>query len=149
MLTLWSDIDRALFPRMRRREDAFQTFERLFDELNRGGRTAHAAQARMNLANTGEELVFTAELPGVSEENVELTVHNDVLSLRVERRLEAPEGMRLHRRERREWTLQRSISLPVPVDNERTKAVLKDGILRVQMAIAPEHEPKKITVSAN
>lgn len=148
MLTLWSDIDRALFPHMRPRQDALRSFERIFDELSRGGRNAPSGHARMHLANTGEELVFTAELPGVSEENVELTVHNDVLSLRVERHLTVPEGMRLHRRERRDWTMQRSISLPVPVDNERTKAVLKDGVLTVRMAVAPEHEPKKITVSA-
>jgi HSP20 family protein len=102
----------------------------------------------MHLANTGEELVFTAELPGVSFEDIDLTVHNDVLSLRVERKVSVPEGMRLHRRERRDWTLQRSFSLPVAVDAERTKAVLKDGVLNVRMAVAPEHEPKKITVSA-
>lgn len=145
MLTLWSDIDRALFPRTRRREDVHHTFERLFDEWTRASRTS---RNRMALANKGDELVFTAELPGVSEERIELTVHNDVLSLRVERTLEVPEGHQLHRRERQDWSVQRSISLPVPVDSERTKAVVKDGVLTVRMAIAPEHEPRKIAVKA-
>jgi HSP20 family protein len=150
MLTLWSDFDRAFFRRpsgarelnwLRAVENALtQTApQRFWDER----------WPRTNLIDTGKELVFMAELPGVDEKDVELNIHKDVLNVQASRKIELPERATLHRQERGSWTFQRSISLPVPVDSERTKAVLKDGVLTVTMAISPEHEPKRISVGAD
>ena len=137
MFTLWSDFDRAFFGspffRLRRRPQ---------EQLSESG------WGRMNLIDKGDDLHFVAELPGVSEDSIEATVHNDVLTVRADRSLEAVEGLSTHRQERRSFRFQHSISLPVPVDAERTAAKIKDGILRITMAKAPEHKPRQISVTA-
>ena len=135
MFTLWSDFDRAFFGspffRIHRRPQ-----ERLSDVV----------RGRMNLLDKGDDLYFVAELPGVAEDSIEATVHNDVLTVRAERNLEATGALRVHRQERRSFRFQQSISLPVPVDAERTTANVKDGVLRITMGKAPEHKPRQINV---
>lgn len=149
MFTLWGDFDRTFFhsPFLRRLgvgSDLGRRFERILEESQ--GNT-HRGWSRMNLVDQGDEIVFIAELPGIDEDHIEATVHADVLTVRAERTLAPPEGHRVHRQERGGYSFQRSVSLPVPVDPEQTKANLKDGILRVTLAKAPEHQPRQITVS--
>jgi len=144
MFTLWSDLlndfDRALLGNslLSLRRAAAREASGRFE----------SGWGRVNLLDQGDELVFVAELPGVKESDVEATVHHDVLTVRAERRLDRPENLRVHRQERGSFRFQHSISLPVPVDNERTKANLKDGVLKITMAKAPEHKPRQISVQA-
>ena len=144
MFTLWSDLDRALFGNrmgLARANSIGRQLEELLTERR-------ADAGRMNLWDQGEELVFVAELPGVDENHVEATVHREVLTIRAERNLDGAEG-RAHRQERRPYQIQRSISLPTPVDADKIKATMKDGILKIHMAKAPEHKPRQITVNGN
>ena len=137
MFTLWSDFDRAFFGspwlglRRRAREQSTYT---------------ESGWGRMNLVDKGDEFLFVAELPGVSEDSIEATVHNDVLTVSAKRKLAQDESFRVHRQERRPFHFQHSISLPIPVDAERTAANVKDGILRITLAKAPEHKPRQISV---
>ncbi|MDX9719522.1 MAG: Hsp20/alpha crystallin family protein [Myxococcota bacterium] len=149
MFTLWTDIDRAFFgnPWHRTRRSSQQLarqVERLFESGMGMGNSWH----RVNLLDKGEHFEFVAELPGVTEQDIEVNVHQDVLTVRAQRRLQPKEGWTAHRNERSNYSFQRSVSMPTPVDAELTKAVLKDGILRVQMAKAPEHKPRQIAVTA-
>ena len=139
MFTLWSDFDRAFFRnpwlglRRRAREQA----------------TAYApGRGRKNIIDKGDDLVFVAELPGVSEDNIDATVHNDVLTIRAERKIESGQDMRAHGQERRSFSFRHSISLPTPIDPEKTNANIKDGILKVTMSKAPEHKPRQISVQS-
>jgi len=145
MFTLWSDLfnefDRALLG------NSLVSLRRAATGRDTCGRY-ESGWGRVNLLDQGDELVFVAELPGVKESDIEATVHHDLLTVRAERRLDRPENLRLHRQERGSYRFQHSISLPVPVDNERTKANLKDGVLTITMAKAPEHKPRQITVQA-
>lgn len=139
MFTLWSDFDRAFFgnPWLGLRRRAREQTTRY-----------ESGWGRMNLIDKGDDLVFVAELPGVVEDSIDATVHNDVLNIRAERKIEPAPDMRVHRQERRSFSFQHSISLPIPVDAERTAANIKDGVLRITMSKAPEHKPRQITVQA-
>jgi HSP20 family protein len=81
-----------------------------------------------------DEIVLRAELPGISLEDVDLQMKDDVLVLRGERRFEQEtKKENYHRVERAYGTFSRSFKLPGIVDREKIKAKLKDGVLEVKL----------------
>jgi HSP20 family protein len=156
----WSDIDRTLdmMDELRRRMDFMFTepergraarpgFRALFDDADRPAR-APSAWPAVNLFDTGGCLVLEADVPGLSEKEIYLSVQDDVLTLKGERKSDAPAGYAAHRRERAPIQFARSFALPCRVDLEKTSAVVKDGVLTVTMAKAPEAQPRQIQVQA-
>jgi HSP20 family protein len=100
-------------------------------------------------ADSTAAYVLRAELPGVSEKDIELSVTGNTLSLKAERKLEAPQGHSAHRTERSGWTLARSLELPVQVDSSAVVAELKHGILTVTLPKSKEALPKQISVKVS
>jgi len=101
----------------------------------------------MNAWTTDEEEVVTATLPGLSPDEVELTIVNDVLTLSGERKSEEPaEETRYHRRERVDGKFSRSIQLSFPVDSDKVTAAYENGILTVRLPRAEADKPRKISV---
>lgn len=135
----FADLDRTLatFAQMRRRMDA------MWREAERSG-SGH----RMSLDDRGDAWVLEAELPGVSAEDLELTLTGPVLQLRARRQVQVPEGFTAHRRERRSFEVARSITLPSRVDGEGVTAQARDGIVTVVLPKAAEARPKSIPVKA-
>ena len=85
----------------------------------------------------------------MSEADIELTLDAEVLSISGERKAVAPEGYSVHRRERPHVKFARSVTLPCKVDVEKTKASVKDGVLTITLAKAPEATPRRIAVQAS
>lgn len=104
---------------------------------------------RANLIDNGSSITVTAEVPGLSEKDINLSLNQDVLTLAGERKTEAPEEYITHRRERAAVQFSRSFSLPCAVDPEHTTATVKDGILTVTLEKAKEAQPRQITVKAS
>ena len=104
----------------------------------------------VNVEETKEEILLSAELPGMGIDDVEIEVENNVLSLRGEKKIEAQEkdDRRFHVWERCSGSFQRQFTLPRTVQTEEINANFKDGILFVQMPKAPEAKPKKIAIKA-
>ena len=103
----------------------------------------------LSCADTGASLVFEADLPGLDEKDVQLEVHQDVLTLRGERRQDAPQGWLVHRQERAPVKFSRSFTLPCKVDLEKSTARLKDGVLTLTLVKATEARPRQIAVNAH
>jgi HSP20 family protein len=87
------------------------------------------------------------ELPGVSQEDVEITVHNRVLTIKAARR--EPEGRTYTYNGRTFGRFERSVVLPVSVDSEHVEASLTDGILRLTLPKHPDARAKKITLKSS
>jgi len=104
---------------------------------------------RANLCDNGATLTVTAEVPGLSDKDVTLSLNQDVLTLAGERRSEVPEGYLAHRQERPTVQFSRSFALPCAVDPERASATVKDGILTVSLEKAKEAQPRQISVKAS
>lgn len=121
-------------------------FERVFEDMDREWRPERAL--RPVFADRGEALELTAEIPGVSEKDVTLTLNQDVLTLGLKRTVTAPEGYRPHRQERAGFQATRSYALPCRIDPEKVRANLKDGILTVRLGKAAEAVPRRVTVNA-
>jgi len=93
-----------------------------------------------------DHFFIEAELPGVREEDVEVTVHNSMLFIRGERRPE--EGRRYLYNGRSFGRFERVMTLPEAVKTDDVQATLKDGILFLSLPKSPEAKPKKIALQA-
>lgn len=93
-------------------------------------------------------MIVRASLPGFKKEEVDVQVHEGVLSIRGQRTEEATQtSERYHRRERRTGLVSRLISLPETVNGEDVKAELKDGVLTLRLPKTPKEQPRKVQIS--
>jgi len=149
MLTRWYDIDRE----MAALNELHRRVNRLFGDegfARRGPTALTGSWPLANLYDTGNVLTALIQVPGVSEKELNIEVHNDVLTIGGERKVDAPEGYKVHRSERGMGTrkFSRSFGLPIRVDPEKTTAKLVNGLLTVTMEKHPDSQPRKIEVSA-
>jgi HSP20 family protein len=113
------------------------------------GRTPFGSAPAMNVRADHDKVTVTAELPGVSLEDVDVSVVGRRLTLRGERRTSEPAaGGRYHRRERESGRFGRAVTLPYPVEVNAVTAALKDGVLTVTLPRAETDRPRKIAVQA-
>lgn len=155
MLNRFTDFDRtfAVMDELRRRMD------RLFDEGDVAPRAQlrgefdmprrYVSGPRIHLFDTGSALVVKADLPGMNEKELHLSLNQDVLTLSGERKADAPEGFTVHRKERASARFSRSFTLPSKVDPEKTTAALKNGVLTITLHKAAEAQPRQIHVKAS
>jgi HSP20 family protein len=102
----------------------------------------------VNLFEAEDGYVLTAELPGLRSEEIDVSVHNNRVTLRGERRIEYPEAVNLHRRERPAGIFRRTVQLPVEVDGDKVEAAYRNGVLMLRIPKAPQHKPRRIDVQS-
>ena len=101
----------------------------------------------VDMYETKDDLVVTAELPGVNEKEVQLSITGDVLSLKGERTLSQDTKQEsFHRGERWYGRFERHLSLPVSVQADKVKATYRDGVLMITLPKAEEIKPKSIKI---
>jgi len=102
----------------------------------------------VDVAETDQDIVVTAELPGVKQEDVDVTITNDVLTLKGEKKEEKEvKKENYHRIERSYGSFQRSVSLPTGVQGDKAKAKYKDGVLQITIPKTEEAKPKQIKIN--
>jgi HSP20 family protein len=95
----------------------------------------------------GHDLVLKAELPGMSRDNIEVTVENSTLVLKGEKKFEAEVKEENYRRVERSYgTFHRSFTLPTTVDASKVSAEFKNGVLTVKLPFREEAKPRTISV---
>ena len=126
-----------------------QDLDRLFGAYERSITSPYVDnQETNNLRDLGNEVVITVDLPGVSKDNIELSVSGDNVFVRASRGVEVPDGYTSHRRERASFTFEHAWKLPVPVETQKVEASLKDGVLTITLPKSPNAQPKQISVKA-
>ena len=97
-----------------------------------------------------DTLVVQVELPGMKKEEIDIALHEGVLTVSGERKTERErkEG-EVFRSERYFGKFQRSVTLPVAVDAGKVKASYKDGVLSIDLPKAEEAKPKQIAISVS
>jgi HSP20 family protein len=94
--------------------------------------------------------MVTAELPGVTVEDINISVTGDTLTLTGTRqRAEMAEGNTYHRQERGYGQFSRSLQLPFRIDANGVEATFRNGVLSITLPRAEEDKPKKINVNAS
>ena len=127
--------------------DPFRLMDSLFSDVV-GTRTGNGgdllAQPRMNIEDRGNEIRVTAELPGVSEGDLEVTLDDDMLIIAGEKRQEEEVdegGMRLV--ERAFGRFRRAIQLPFAPDPNQLEAQFRDGVLTIKIPKDAEERNKQ------
>jgi len=154
MLARWEP-----FGGIRRRGDVFGELTRMQEEMNRFFDDFFGEQRRglaegawlpsVDVSETDSELMVRAELPGMSHEDIEINVQDNILTLKGEKKQEKKEEKEnFHRLERSYGSFSRSFSLPTGVKPDDIKATFKDGVLQVTMPKAEEAKTKKIAITA-
>ena len=142
------------------RYDPFRDLRSLQEEVNRLfstnlnrsfddegiGRGAWAPS--VDIYENKDQLVLEAELPGMKPEEFDLSIENNVITLRGERRFEkTDEGDNYHRVERSYGSFTRSFTLPQTVNGEEAKAEYSNGVLRVTLPKREEAKSRRIEIS--
>lgn len=105
---------------------------------------------RVDIVKEEGQYVLSAELPGFSEENVDIKVEGNLLTITAEKQEEVREGEnRFLVRERSSSSVQRSFVLPKDVDSEQIEGAFKNGVLTLTMKLAEKAQPKTITIKKN
>lgn len=104
---------------------------------------------RLDLSETDENLIAKVEIPGMDPKDLEVSLQENMLTIRGEKKREKEEkDVRLHRVERSYGTFTRSAWLPVAVDPKGVKASFKNGLLTVTLPKAPGAKAMQVRVEA-
>ena len=95
-----------------------------------------------------QKVVLKLEVPGIAEKDLDVSVENNVLTVKGERKFATEEKEEnFHRIERRYGSFYRAFTLPTTVDTEGIEAKYDAGILKLELKKKPEAQPKQIKVS--
>jgi HSP20 family protein len=135
----------------RRWPDLYREMRRTQEEMNRlfgGLRLAVRAEfPPVNLWAGPDRALVTVEVPGVSPEEIEITVHQDTVTLRGKREPEILEDAVEHRRERMHGAFQRSIVLPFRVDADGVSARFDRGVVTLELPRPAADKPRQVKVA--
>jgi HSP20 family protein len=126
-------------------------FNTAFGDLPNGG-TGGAARRwmpAMDLLETDEDFVLRADLPGMTESDVNIELEDNVLTVSGERKAEREDKREgFYRMERAFGSFSRSLTLPKGVDPEAVSASFDQGVLEVRIPKPEQRKPRKISISA-
>ncbi|MDY6814766.1 MAG: Hsp20/alpha crystallin family protein [Pseudomonadota bacterium] len=145
-LTRWNPINEF--------EDLMNRYNRMFGLTRAGEREGKDLFSRsdwapaVDIKETDKAFTIEAELPGMSRDDVKVTVDDGVLTIKGERKQEEEtEDKKMHRIERFYGSFMRRFTLPDNVDENSVKANFKDGLLTLTIDKAEPKEPKAIEVN--
>jgi HSP20 family protein len=138
--------------------DPFREFAALHDRMNRMFGNVYLRDEDTGFRGTwvpavdifetaNHDLVVRAELPGMTREDIDVSVENNTLILKGEKKLDAQVKEEHYRRiERAYGTFHRSFTLPTTVDTAKIGAEFKNGVLTVKLPFREESKPRSINV---
>jgi HSP20 family protein len=145
-----------MFMTTRRPTEPWQSLRRLTNALDEAfgtfpeeGRTVTASwYPACDVFEDKDAIKIVAEVPGVTPEDVKISLENNILTIRGEKKQQAEERTeRVHRYERSYGAFERTFVLPNSVDSERIQASYQNGILTVSVPKAERARPREIPVA--
>jgi HSP20 family protein len=126
------------------KEAGYPVFQRYFE------REASPFVPRFEVRETKDALIVKADLPGVKTEDIDVSVHGNVLSVSGKREQEKKtDDEQFHMVERSFGSFTRSFTIPDDIDSKKLEAELKEGVLTVTLPKGPEAKPQKVQVKAS
>lgn len=95
-----------------------------------------------------DSITVNVDIPGMKKDDIKVSVHDQSLTIRGERRYEKEDkDKNYHRTERMYGAFSRTFSLPSTVEGDKIKANYKDGVLKIELPKVEEVKPKEIPIS--
>lgn len=126
-------------------------FQRMWDEFSplRWQGRDFMWQPRVDVNETKDEIVVTAEVPGLTEKDIKITLKDNHLVISGEKKLEKEDkDENYYCCERRYGKFERAFALSTEVVAEKAKAKVKDGVLKIELPKAEKVKPKEIEIQA-
>lgn len=134
--------------------DPFSDMRRIQSEMNRlldglGTSRSGSINPPVNFWAAQDSIVMTTELPGLMQEDIELTIKDTMISIKGSYpEVNSANETTWFRRERPTGSFSRSIELPFRVDPELVEARFQNGVLTIEMQRPEDDKPKRITINA-
>ncbi|MFN3134201.1 MAG: Hsp20/alpha crystallin family protein [Candidatus Kryptonium sp.] len=134
--------------------DLQKEINKMFDRFFRGFEDEEIRviswSPRVDISETNDEYIVRAEIPGVSKDDVKITIKDDILTISGEKKQEKEsKGENFHRIERVYGSFSRSFVLPGSVKVDKVEAKFKDGVLTIKLPKVEEAKPKEIEIKVD
>src|SRR6266511_2829564 len=132
------------------REEINRLFDAPFSDWTQSTELFNGWTPALDLYEDKDNLIVKAELPGMRQEEIDISLHDGTLAISGERKQEDKhEDAEAYRSERFLGRFHRTLALPKPVQSEKAKATYQDGILTVTLPKTEEAKPKQIEVNVS
>jgi HSP20 family protein len=132
------------------REEIDRLFEAPLAELTRTSDILSGRTPRLDMFQDRENVYVKADLPGMSKDDIDISLQEDTLSISGERKAnDKSQEAELLRAERFVGQFQRTVTLPAPVAVQEVKAHYKDGVLTITLPKTEEAKPRQIDVQVS
>jgi HSP20 family protein len=109
-------------------------------------RTRPAVSPDVDIVERAQDLLVVADLPGVDEKGIEITLENNVLTFTGRSAVQAPAGYETAYAESEPVDYTRSFTISEDIDREKIAASIRHGVLRITLPKAPQAQPRRIAV---
>ena len=138
-----------------RLSNAYDTLLAFQEAVENAGKTDYFGQAttyrgsnpRVNIFKSGDDIILTAEVPGLKKEDIKLEIKENLLRIAGKRENHYPEKASFHRIERKDYDFDRTLKLPHRVESSQVKAEYHEGILKIVLPRAEKDKPKNIEIN--
>jgi HSP20 family protein len=127
--------------------DMNRLFDRFFEGRGANGSIARRWIPAMDLVETEDQLILRGDLPGMTEDDIDIEIKDNVLTVSGERKAEHEDrGEGYHRVERAFGSFSRSLTLPQGIDPDRVDAGFEQGVLEVRIPKPAEAKPTRVQI---
>lgn len=130
------------------RRDMDRMFDNFYRSASSDVENLYGMYPPVDIKETKDELILTAEIPGISKDDINISFTENTLTIKGEKKgAEKESEGNYHRNERRFGTFQRSFTLGTQIETDKVKASCKDGLLVIEMPKKEEVKPREIPIS--
>lgn len=131
-------------------QNRFNSLFRDFNVANDSPLTTASFVPAVDIYEDDKKVVLKLEVPGLEEKDLDVSVENNTLTVKGERKFEKEEKEEnFHRIERRYGSFFRAFTLPTTVDTDNIDAKYNAGVLKVELKKKPEAQPRQVKVNVN
>jgi HSP20 family protein len=120
--------------------------DRLFSDLAQGVGTQANIAPNIEISETDKAIEISAEMPGLERKDVDISIADDTLTIRGEKRVEEKDDKNVQHSERSYGVFLRVLQLPAGIDPSTVQATMSNGVLKIALPKPAKAEPKKIEV---
>jgi HSP20 family protein len=120
---------------------------RLQSDWLRGGTGGAGAFPPINVFQQGDNLVAILEVPGVGKDDLDIQAKDNTIRVSGRKSINYPEGVSVHRRERRSGLFDRTLTVPMHINADGIRAECRDGVLALFIPRAESDKPRTINIS--